>query len=85
MEARGFCSGGPILPTVALDVLEVEKAPVAFVRTLFPSAGILTGVSTGTLESFERAILAMLSLPESEMTDGGRDMPGVVNTAESRR
>jgi hypothetical protein len=88
-DERGFPGGGPIdpsIPRVGLeDVDELKVAPAAFpfTRTLFPRAGIFAveGVSAD-LRSLWRVIP---SLPESEMTEDGRDTLGVVNTDESRR
>jgi hypothetical protein len=55
---------------------------VALARVLLARAGIFTGVSR---DSFLSLFEATLSLPESLMTDGGREIDGVEDIAESRR
>lgn len=73
-EARGFSGGGPIEPSIrAFDIVDVDEAR-AFTRVLLANGALAAGVA-----SFP------LSLPESDMTDGGRVSPGVEKTLESRR
>jgi hypothetical protein len=97
IDARDLGGGGPIAPSreARTFVAEEEEGLVLrLTRALFPSAAILEDTDRGISEAvFFGAAEAdcMRSLPESEMTEGGRE-PGsgvalgvTLNIDESRR
>lgn len=89
IDARGFIGGGPIEPSIPREEDFMEDGPTTeeFMRALLVRAGVLTdGAEGGSADSLRSLVRVIPSLPESEITDEGRETVGVVvNTAESRR
>ena len=83
-EGRGFIGGGPMEPSMPRTGFEAEAlAAVPFTRELFPRArGLVDPPSEGVERPFPRPV----SVPESDITEGGREIGALlVNTDESRR
>ena len=92
IEGRGFKGGGPILEpsipariTVLLAEDDTDEVPLPLTRVLFPRARTLADDADISGETLFLEI-CMVSVPESEITDGGRGCTGVaVKIEESRR
>ena len=91
IEGRDFKVGGPIIElsiprtTVLLAEDGIDGVPLLLTRVLFPRAGTLADDADISRETFFFGIW-MVSVPESEITDGGRDCKGVaVKNEDSRR
>ena len=92
IEGRGFKVGGPIIEpsiperaTVLLTEDDTDEVPPPLTRILFPRARTLADDAGISREAFFFGIY-MVSVPESEITDGGRGCIGVaVKIEESRR
>jgi len=90
-DGRDLSGGGPIAPSTEgrTFVLEEEADALVFTltRALFPRAAILAETGCGVSEEFRSFLGGTTSVPESEMTEGGREpATGVgLNTDESRR
>ena len=81
--------GGPIIepsiparPTVLLAEDGLDEGPLPLTRVLFPRAGTL--VDDGEISAFLFG-LCVASVPESEITDGGRGGKGVAAKNEDSR
>lgn len=92
IEGRGFKAGGPIIEpsfpartTVLLAEDGIDEDPLPLTRVLFPKARTLADDADISREAFLLGI-SRVSVPESEITDGGRDGKGVaVKNEDSRR
>lgn len=63
----------------------IDEDPLRLTRVLFPRAETLADDADISREAFLLGI-SMVSVPESEITDGGRDCKGVaVKNEDSRR
>ena len=90
MEGRDFGGGGPIEPSIparTTDLLaedDTDEVPLPLIRVLFPRA---KGLIAGGEELFRSFFaICMVSVPESDITEGGRDNEGVaLKIEESRR
>jgi hypothetical protein len=90
IEGRGFERGGPIIePSIPARTAvllaedgDTNDVPLPLTRVLFPRARTLADDADISGETFFFGI----SVPESEITDGGRGCTGVaVKIEESRR
>ena len=92
IEGRGFKVGGPIIELsfparkmVLLAEDDIDGVPLPLARVLFPRARTLADDADISRETFFFGI-SMVSVPESEITDGGRGCKGVaVKNEDSRR
>jgi hypothetical protein len=83
METRLLAGGGPIEPSIPRPTFPDTVVNPRFARTLLPSVTLFATVE-GVSGVF-RSLPETLSFPESDMTEGGRDIPGVEKATESRR
>jgi hypothetical protein len=84
-EGRGFIGGGPMEPSMPRTGFEAEALMgVPFTRELFPRARGL--VVDPPSEGVERPFPRPISVPESDIAEGGRESGTLlVNIDESRR
>lgn len=92
IEGRGFKEGGPIIePSISARTIVlcaedvIDEVPLPLTRVLFPRARTLADDADISGETFLFGI-CIVSVPESEITDGGRGCIGVaVKIEDSRR
>ena len=92
-EGRDFKGGGPMIepstPVRTTDLLaepDTDELPLPLTRVLFPRARSLAGGGAISEEIFRSFFgICMASVPESESTDGGRDIGVALKIEESRR
>ena len=92
IEGRDFKVGGPIIEpsipartTVLLAEDDIDEVPLPLTRVLFPRARTLADDADISRETFFFGICTV-SVPESDITDGGRGCKGVaVKNEDSRR
>lgn len=91
IDGRDLSGGGPMEPSTpaARTVLvtdEADEAPLALMRVLLPSAATLVEVNVGvSAELFFLIVKPPASVPDSEITEGGREIGVALNIDESRR
>jgi hypothetical protein len=74
----------PARTTVLLAEDDTDEVPLPLTRVLFPRARILADDADISRETFFFGI-CMVSVPESEITDGGRSCTGVALKIEDSR
>jgi hypothetical protein len=89
IEGRDFKGGGPIIePSIpartTVLLAEDDEVPLPLTRVLFPRARTLADDADISRETFFFGI-CVVSVPESDITDGGRSCTGVALKIEDSR